>query len=194
MAGVRDAGVLLSSPTTTTVLELITGYLQENKDDFFIDRFTAMASELDEDGWFANDHYSLAHLDLHPRNILVNPTSDTEIPIISGVMDWDNAILAPMFMSCQPPLWLWGWKHDEDEDERTANDEPPTVESRELKRLFENAAGPEYLRLAYKPAFRLARQLFSFALNGVRSNEQFKEADTMLQEWEVIRQPRVSAA
>ncbi|CEI60364.1 unnamed protein product [Fusarium venenatum] len=62
-----------------------------------------MASELEASGWFANQHYySLAHLDLAPRNILVDPTSNKAI--ISAILDWDSAILAPMFMSCAPPM------------------------------------------------------------------------------------------
>ncbi|KAI0415080.1 hypothetical protein F5X98DRAFT_389428 [Xylaria grammica] len=192
-----------NSAATTTVIELLTGILQSTKDaclastpqDTFraeyIDCYMAMASELDEDGWFVNHHYSLTHLDFAPRNILVNPTSDARLPIISGIVDWDSAILAPMFMSCKPPLWLWGWKHDEDEDERTANDEPPTAESREIKKLFEDAAGPDYLRFAYQPAYRLARQLVSFIINGIRSNEDVRESDAMLKEWEAIRKAGV---
>ncbi|KAI0547874.1 kinase-like domain-containing protein [Xylaria curta] len=197
-----------SSTNTTaanTVLQLLTDCVQAKKDGFLIqgpparyrvdveymDRFITMASELDEDGWLANHHYSLAHLDFAPRNILVNPTSDMQLPIVSGILDWDNAILAPMFMSCQPPLWIWGWKDDEDEDERTANEEPPTAEARQLKKLFEDAAGPDYLRLAYQPAYRLARQLVSLIINGLRSNEDLYGADAMLKEWEAIRnEPR----
>jgi aminoglycoside phosphotransferase (APT) family kinase protein len=154
-----------------------------------IDRFCAMALELDAGGWLVNSHYSLAHLDLAPRNILVDPTSDTQLPIITGILDWDSAILAPMFMSCAPPLWIWGWQDDEDEDERTANNEPPTLEARQLKLLFEKAAGPDYMRLAYDPAYRLARRLVRFAFEGVRSNEHFKEAQTMLQEWAETHHP-----
>ncbi|KAI0186312.1 hypothetical protein EV127DRAFT_439024 [Xylaria flabelliformis] len=122
---------------------------------------------------------------------MVNPTSDAQLNIISGILDWDSAILAPMFMSCKPPLWLWGWKEDEDEDERTANEEPPTAELRQLKKLFEDAAGPDYLRFAYQPAYRLARQLVSLMINGLRSNEDFYGADTMLKEWKAIHnEPR----
>ncbi|KAI0857480.1 hypothetical protein F4860DRAFT_356866 [Xylaria cubensis] len=192
-----------SFSATTTVLKLLTDCLQAKKDVFlqnpsqdafrvvYMDRFIAMASELDEDGWLVNHHYSLAHLDFAPRNIMVNPTSDTQLNIISGILDWDSAILAPMFMSCKPPLWLWGWKEDEDEDERTANEEPPTAELRQLKKLFEDAAGPDYLRFAYQPAYRLARQLVSLMINGLRSNEDFYGADAMLKEWKVIHnEPR----
>ncbi|GKU22422.1 unnamed protein product [Fusarium langsethiae] len=148
-----------------------------------MDQFTQMAMELDASGYFADQHYSIAHLDLAPRNILVDSTTDTNLPIISAVLDWDSAVLAPMFMSCTPPMWIWDWQDDEDEDEWTANNTPPTPEGQELKKFFEEAAGQNYCRLAYKPAYRVARRLVQFAINGVRSNEDFKEAKTMLREW-----------
>ncbi|KAI1133276.1 hypothetical protein F5Y10DRAFT_287670 [Nemania abortiva] len=196
------ANTFTCSAATTTVFELLTSCLQAKKDALLMEypqdtfrikymhHFMTMVSELHQDGWLTNHHYSLAHLDLVPRNILVNPTSQVLSPIISGILDWDSAILAPMFMSCKPPLWLWDWKDDEDEDERTANEEPPTAESRELKKSFEEAAGPDYLRFAYQPAFRLARQLVSFVINGLLSNEDFRAADAMLQEWEAVQQAR----
>ncbi|KAJ4122972.1 hypothetical protein NW768_009963 [Fusarium equiseti] len=153
-----------------------------------MDQFTEMTMELEAGGWFANQHYSIAHLDLAPRNILVDVTADKNLPIISAVLDWDSAVLAPMFMSCTPPMWIWDWQDDEDEDERTANNDPTTPEDRELKKLFEEAAGQDYCRLAYEPAYRVARRLVQFAIDGVRSNEDFREAKTMLQEWAEMRQ------
>ncbi|KAI2784006.1 kinase-like domain-containing protein [Daldinia loculata] len=149
-----------------------------------LDQFCEMTSDLAEEGWFEDCQISLAHLDMEPRNILVNPTSDTELPIISAVLDWDSAIFAPQFMCCTPPLWLWAWSDYEEEDERTANDMPPTREGRQLKQLFEQAAGPRYIRLAYLPVYRFARQLVRFAVQGLLSNEDYNEAREMLREWE----------
>lgn len=151
------------------------------------DRFLRMAQELDADGWLADQRYSIAHLDFEPRNILVDPTADTQCPIISAVLDWDSAVLAPRFMSCSPPLWVWAWQDDEEEDERTANDDPPDAEGRQLKSLFESAAGPDYVRLAYGPHYRLARRLVRFAVEGVRFSEQHKEAMDMFREWADLR-------
>ncbi|CAJ2513846.1 Uu.00g019650.m01.CDS01 [Anthostomella pinea] len=148
--------------------------------------FCTMASELDEKGWFSDVPNCLAHLDLEPRNIIFNSGAVEESSAVS-VLDWDKAILGPMFMACAPPLWIWGWLDDEeenkDEDERTANDDPPTPEALELKHLFEEAAGPEYRQFAYEPAYRFARRLVLFAVNGVRSKEHDKEAEAMLEEW-----------
>ncbi|RYP00554.1 hypothetical protein DL763_000751 [Monosporascus cannonballus] len=186
------------SPSTRPVCQLLTADFQALKAtaleidpkntaiSTIMDDFCDMATELDAGGWLVGVPYTLAHLDLAPRNILVD--CRPEQPIITGVLDWDSAVLAPMFMCCAPPAWIWAWKDDEDEDERTANDELPTLEARQLKQLFEDAAGQDYLKFAYEPAYRLARRLVRFAIEGVRSNEDFEEAKTMLQEWRSMRQ------
>ncbi|KAI0849181.1 kinase-like domain-containing protein [Daldinia vernicosa] len=148
----------------------------------------AMVWELEERGLFHNVDYCLAHLDLAPRNILIDPTSTPKKPIISGVLDWDSAVFAPAFMACEPPLWVWGWLDGEDEDERTANDVPPTVEGRQLKKAFERAAGKDYMRFAYNPAYRLARRLVRFAIqHELQSNYDWGDVEVMLAEWKTVR-------
>jgi len=150
-----------------------------------------MAHELDADGWFCQVWYSLAHLDLAPRNIHVDEAAflDPLCIMITGILDWDGAVLAPCFLSCYPPLWIWDWRDDEDEDERAANDDPGTAQGRQLKMQFEEAARADYVRLAYGAPYRLARRLVRFAIEGVRSNEDYKEARAMLREWAQVRAP-----
>ena len=202
---------LIESPTTDqlqpnlTTKELLSRVFEERKVHelrrypsgtvalWLMDQFTTMAKELHEDGWFGGNDISLCHLDFEPRNIMVDATRDAAQPIISGILDWDSAVLAPSFMSCAPPFWIWAWpdddddEDDDDEDERTANDVPPTEEGRFLKKSFEEAAGPEYVRYAYPSAYRLARRLVRFAIDGMHSNEQYKEANAMLKEWTELR-------
>lgn len=152
-----------------------------------MEKFVSMASALDQQGYLNQTTYSLAHLDLAPRNILVRCAPDvTEQTIISGILDWDSAVFGPAFMACTPPLWIWDWKDDEDEDERTANDDPPDPENRQLKLLFEQCAGPDYCRYAYDAKYRHARRLVRFAMEGIRSNEDSKDADAMFAEWDNI--------
>ncbi|KAI1394707.1 hypothetical protein F4819DRAFT_506880 [Hypoxylon fuscum] len=192
-----------NSATNQTVLELLTANfkaqtafeLKHYPDDVLtphmMERFCAMALELDADGWFENVHNCLAHLDLAPRNILVDSVSNTQSPIISAVLDWDSAVFAPMFMACTPPLWIWDWQEDEEEDERKANDDPSSPEARQLKRVFEKSAGPEYTRFAYEPAYRLARRLVRFAVDGrIGSSEDTRQAKEMLEEWAIIHKER----
>lgn len=155
-----------------------------------IDQFCNMISEMDAAGHFVklDGHFTLSHLDLEPRNILVDEDSPPERPIISGILDWDSAVLAPAFMSCTPPMWIWSWQDDEDEDERMANEEPVTPEQQELKKVFEAAAGRHYVQYAYPPGYRLARRLVRFAIHGIRSSEDEQEAEAMLEEWQGLRQ------
>ena len=80
-------------------------------------------------------------------------------------------------------MWLWAWNNEDEEDERLANNTPPTPELRELKELFEAAAGPTYSRFAYGAQFRLARRLLRFAIDGLQSNEDLTSAVLLLDEW-----------
>ena len=48
---------------------------------------------------------------------------------------------------------------------------------------FEESAGADYVRFAYGAPYRLARRLVRFAVDGVRSNEDYKEAKAMVGEW-----------
>ncbi|KAI0135861.1 hypothetical protein F4814DRAFT_444665 [Daldinia grandis] len=156
-----------------------------------LDQLYFMAWELESRGWFTNVHCCLAHLDLAPCNILINPTSDLKQPIISAVIGWESAVFAPQFMACVPPLWIWGWEvynRDGGRDGRTANNVPPTAEGRQLKRAFEKAAGKDYMRFAYQPEYRLARRLVGFAIDGgIKSEEAWREAREMIEEWKAIR-------
>lgn len=158
-----------------------------------LDRFRKMGSEMDAAGYFKqlDGHFALSHLDLEPRNILVDQDSPPGRPIISGILDWDSAVLAPVFMSCTPPMWIWSWQEDEDEDERMANEVPAATEQKVLKAEFEAAAGPLYIQCAYNPVYRLARRLVRFAIDGIRSTRDEQEAEAMLEEWEKLHQQDV---
>lgn len=158
-----------------------------------IDQFCKMSSEMDVAGYFRqlDGLFVLSHLDLEPRNILIDQDSPPGRPIITGILDWDSAVLAPAFMSCTPPMWIWSWQEDEDEDERMANDVPTTTEQKELKSEFEAAAGPRYIQCAYNPVYRLARRLMRFAIHGIRSTQDEQEAEAMLEEWTKLQRQDV---
>ena len=148
--------------------------------DAFLDATSTMESLF---SCYDND-ICLCHLDLAPRNILVDTSSK---PTLTGVLDWDNAVFGPVFMTCAPPMWLWAWNEDGDEDERTVNDPLPTVNQQKLKRAFDEAAGPRYNQFAYLPQFRLARQLCQFAMHRLSSTTNIKEADEFLKEIEAMK-------
>ncbi|KAL9107024.1 MAG: hypothetical protein Q9227_008060 [Pyrenula ochraceoflavens] len=134
---------------------------------------------------FKNEN-CLCHLDLAPRNILINPTAAGS-PIILGIIDWDNAVFAPSFLACAPPMWLWAWNPEGDEDERRVNDPLPTDEARRLKKTFDEAAGTTFCQLAYPPEFRLARTLCTFAHRPFNSDEYNREADVFFKEFAEVR-------
>ncbi|KAG6354633.1 hypothetical protein INS49_004651 [Diaporthe citri] len=204
----RTSAPYRSGRSGDSVLELLRRTFQEQKTELrksvpsdtlrphLFDRVCKMVSEMDAAGYFkeVDGHFALSHLDLEPRNILADLESPPDGQIISGILDWDSAVLAPAFMSCAPPMWIWDWQEDEHEDERLANEEPATPEQKELKTVFETAAGPQYVRCAYHPAYRLARRLVRFAIDGIRSSEDVKEAEAMLGEWQsLLLEPAVKA-
>lgn len=64
---------------------------------------------------------------------------------------------------------------------------PVMEEDLALKTAFDKAAGPEYMRYAYMPVYRLARKLVHFALEPMSSNADVDDADDVLADWEMIR-------
>ena len=152
----------------------------------YYERLAIMARQMDELGLLGDDRSCLCHLDLNmaPRNIMANVEPDESLTI-SGILDWDSAIFAPRFVGCVPPMWIWAWS-DEEEDEVLANNTPSTPEQQELKQLFEDAVGPTFLEFAYRPEYRLARRLFQFAIDGMKTSEEVQEVESLLSEWATI--------
>ena len=152
----------------------------------YYERLAIMARQMDDLDLMGDGRNCLCHLDLNtaPRNIMAHVDSDESLTI-SGILDWDSAIFAPRFVGCVPPMWIWAWS-DEEEDETHANDTPSTSEQQELKQLFEDAVGPTFLEFAYRPEYRLARRLFQFATDGMRTSEEVTEVESLLAEWATI--------
>lgn len=143
-----------------------------------------LATEMNELGYF-NSGFSLCHLDLEPQNVIVDVGPDHIS--IDGILDWDSAVFAPTFLSCKPPMWLWAWGDNEEEDEDEANDVPADPQNRELKQIFEDIVGPDFLAHAFKPEYRFARKLAHLAMKGIRTNEDFDLAEELPREWKSIR-------
>ncbi|KAL8918108.1 MAG: hypothetical protein Q9208_007548 [Pyrenodesmia sp. 3 TL-2023] len=145
-------------------------------------QLSKIAREMDSSGLFEDQLFYLTHLDLEPRNVLVETKTDTEASI-SGVLDWDSAVFAPIFASCRAPSWIWLWTEDEDEEESRANEVPEDPELRELKQIFEETMGTAYKKYAYQPEYRMARFLFTVAKDGLRSSWIIHEAETIFKDW-----------
>ena len=164
-------------------------------DDFPLDhleRLANVAKEMDAEGLFNDAFFSLCHLDLAARNVMVDVQEDGSLQI-SGVLDWDSAVFGPNFVLFEPPAWIWAWSDDGDEDEdeefieKHANDTPATPEEQELKRKFEETVGDDVLKYLYMPEYRLARSLFQLAIHGLRSNDAFPKTDRLVQEWDELQ-------
>ena len=164
-------------------------------DDFPLDhleRLANVAREMDAAGLFDDAFFSLCHLDLAARNVMVDIKDDGSLQL-SGVLDWDSAVFAPNFAVSEPPAWIWAWSDDDDEEdhdefmEKHANDTPATAEEQELKRRFEDTVGEDMLKYFYMPEYRLARSLFQLAIHGLRSNDAFPKTDRLVQEWDELQ-------
>ena len=103
----------------------------------------------------------------------------------------------PKFVACEPRWWLWDddeWHVDEEGlltwpyELEGAKNLPSTLEKQELKRLFEEHAGPEYPRLTYEEHSRCGRGRFRIAKEGLPANEYWKAAERIMKEWDVLRE------
>ena len=150
-----------------------------------MDQLSQVAREMDGLNCLGDDRVTFFHGDLEARNIMCY-IDEQGCAKIAGVLDWDDAIFAPRFVSCRPPNWLWD-PDTEDFEERQCYDEPFDPDMRELKGAFENLVGPEFLSLSYPPQYRLARQLFQLGRFGIHSNEDHGKADGIIAEWNDLR-------
>ena len=151
--------------------------------------------ETDDLGVFKTNQNCLCYMDLHPRNIMVKPHSENSIQV-TGILDWDEAVVAPKFVNCQPPDWLWGYDKDSHTENSLlpwpyelegANNTPSTYEQQELKRIFDEHAGLEYLPLAYDESSRLIRGIYRVATLDLTANRFNTAAERIVKKWEVLR-------
>ena len=137
-------------------------------------RLSAVASQMDEAGYLGDNQYSIYHPNLHqsPSNVMAQHTSNAidldshDALQISGILDWDSAAFYPSFYNCEMPIWLWEGEYKRDEYGKYIDEQPPTAELRKVKKIFEKAVGPEYLRRARAPGYGLASQLVKWAVSG----------------------------
>ena len=160
------------------------------------DSMLKIAEEMSDLGLLTSKGHCLCHVDLHPRNIMAKINPDDSVQV-TGILDWDDAVFAPKFVNCEPPGWLWGF--DQDDVPRYdlpvwpyempgASDVPGTLEKQELKKIFEEYAGPAYLGMAYEEHSRISRALFRVAVLGLTSSDYTEVAEKIICDWEKLRQ------
>ena len=70
---------------------------------------------------------------------------------------------------------------------------PSSPEHEQIKEAFDDAVGFDYTWLAYRPEYRLARELFHFARHGLQDGEAQKRAARLLKEWEALHDSLVDS-
>ncbi|KAI8940520.1 hypothetical protein NX059_004197 [Plenodomus lindquistii] len=89
---------------------------------------------------------------------------------------------------CRPPSWLWDFEGEDEEelDESVAHIIRTQSDFAAIKAEFEEAVGPEYLRYAYTPEYRIARNICRLAITGFHSNEEYEMAQDTIGEWNAL--------
>ena len=149
----------------------------------------AIAREMFELDCFNGDNTMvLCHGDFQAQNLMATIENDENGTVkIEAVLDWDNAIFAPYFMSSLPPRWLWSDDDESPQDEPPSYEDPADQDRRMLKYRFDRSAGLKWENYAYEPQWRLARKLFALALTGFQYAADYSDADALIAEWEMLR-------
>ncbi|KAF2806737.1 uncharacterized protein BDZ99DRAFT_465534 [Mytilinidion resinicola] len=149
------------------------------------EELTKVAHAMNDIGLFDDNKYYVTHMDLEPRNLLVH-VKDDGTATLGGILDWDSGVFAPRWMGCKPPSWLRDWQYDDDEDELKANKTPVDPGMQEVKYKFEEAIGQDWLRYAYTPEYRIARNVCLLALRGTNDSDAYRLVDSTIEEWEKL--------
>ncbi|KAI0387762.1 hypothetical protein F5Y04DRAFT_286769 [Hypomontagnella monticulosa] len=138
-----------------------------------------------------DDTICLHHTDLFPRNIMVDFTPDI---VITGTLDWDDAEFVPRFGGRIPPRWLWrtepdsecdSWRFDLEPLDPKDN-EPDSPENAEVKRVFEDAMGENWVSEATAAVCPYARRLLTFSRRSLYFDEEIKDVIKWIDQWESI--------
>jgi serine/threonine protein kinase len=130
----------------------------------------------------------LVHRDLMPYNLLVDVSSDTEVEI-TGVIDWDSAVIAPEFMAYRAPFWLWsldGVATGIDSNEETVNISPLSEEATVLKQVFLDNASEKLKLFAFSPEAILTRRMYVILKEGIFTDWYVEEAWQIVREWHAL--------
>ncbi|KAK3936546.1 hypothetical protein QBC46DRAFT_418703 [Diplogelasinospora grovesii] len=210
------SGGLLSDPPNLPLLEMTARPFNrrliqhetffQGDPDYFPPRFRYLRDMMDvivdeEHVENPSNDFQLVHVDLFPRNIMVDPSST---PMITGIIDWDEAVFAPAFVADIAPAWLWELPFTEDDGVTEEGEEkpfvdldkesferstqiPPTPELQEVKRVWEEAVGRERVESATNPYAILARRFLKIVSYWVWPWWMNELYDETLKEWNKLR-------
>ncbi|KAK4222137.1 hypothetical protein QBC38DRAFT_520219 [Podospora fimiseda] len=134
-------------------------------------------------------------------SILVDPSRFADgRNIITAIRDLDNLEFSPAFSPCLQPhrLWNleldseqcgahWQWTFEQDIEGFGAFKLPDTEEGRELKAIFDEAAGPIYRLFAYDPVYIMAHHLWKFCLQNTLSTCEMRSIRKVVRTWKQMR-------
>ncbi|KAI4921042.1 hypothetical protein J4E85_009157 [Alternaria conjuncta] len=132
------------------------------------------------------EKFYFCHLDLYPRNMLVEIEHDSSLSL-TGLLDWDAqfAHFCPKFVAYRAPFWLWV-SGGHEYDEMIAADEPKDADYRRLASSWEEAVSVEWKRYAYEPEYMIARRMFALLRDGIRHDGDKEEARSIVDEWQKL--------
>ncbi|KAI4605196.1 hypothetical protein J4E83_010739 [Alternaria metachromatica] len=149
--------------------------------------FDIITQALYDNGFIPDDDkFYFCHLDLYPRNMLVEIENESRLSL-TGLLDWDAQFVyfCPKFVAYRAPFWLWvsggQWY-----DEMIAADMPEDAEYRRLKSLWDKEASTEWKRYAYEPEYMIARRMFALLRDGIHHDGHKEEARSIVGDWQVL--------
>ncbi|OTB06592.1 hypothetical protein M426DRAFT_20691 [Hypoxylon sp. CI-4A] len=156
-----------------------------------LDRCQNLVENLVDLGLFRpqGDIICLSHTDLFPRNIMVDFTPE---PIITAILDWDDAMFVPRFAGRAPPQWLWRYmpreesehQHEQLETFDPKINEPDSPQNAEIKKAFEDIVGESWISEAMDKGYSYARRLFGYGIDAIHSGADAKDLMKWLDAWE----------
>ncbi|EUC41905.1 hypothetical protein COCMIDRAFT_51989, partial [Bipolaris oryzae ATCC 44560] len=149
--------------------------------------FGRIVQSLDERG-FLEGPCVLAHRDLMAYNLLAEVRSNTDVEI-TGVIDWDSALMVPEFVAYRAPFWLWTEDHiasDIADDEIMVNTSPHSETCKILKQVFLDNASEKFKRFAFSPEAMLARRMYVIIKEGIASDWYMDEAWDIVRDWHLL--------
>ncbi|KAK3986394.1 hypothetical protein QBC44DRAFT_373193 [Cladorrhinum sp. PSN332] len=129
--------------------------------------------------------------------VMVDPSRSADgLNLITAIRDLDRLEFGPAFNQCIPPLRLWDPENENEEGKPwvlfkqtiTGCQAPPTTdEGREIKAIFDEAAGPIYRRFAYDPLYVMARNVWKYAVENFPTSEYLSDCRPMIRMWKRMK-------
>ncbi|KAI1770279.1 hypothetical protein F4818DRAFT_455789 [Hypoxylon cercidicola] len=169
---------------------------ETNSHDYLLEFFEPcqqMVEDMVDRGVFQseNDAICLHHVDIFPRNIMVDFSPDITI---TGVLDWDVALFAPSFAGRAPPRWLWRSVPQDDSEYAKFDmepldpneNEPDSPENTEIKRVFEAAVGEAWVSESTGKPYPFARRLLRFGRQDTYDGEDIGNLLEWIGNWSSV--------